>query len=484
MTDQALVVDVERKECMERVGDQFSFFGTVSLVFGVIYSYCLYRNPYGIAFPLFIVMGYGLALLILRKMNVEIKRDSYFLIGLSILIGVATCRTTSGFLVTFNRVSLILLNLVFWIHQFYQDRVWNIGKYTGAIAEFLFQIISAVLIPFRHLNRYLSSIKDEKCKKLVLVLKGVALAIPLMIVVGVLLSMADLVFRDILISLASSFFNVEMLVAVISRILVGSVLGYCLICAVSGKGISEEQRDLSVKEPVVAITVMSLVGIVYLLFCGIQIVYLFMGKGTLPVGVTYAAYARQGFFQLMFVAVLNLVLVLSCIKYFKHSKWLNFVLTEICFCTCVMIASAAYRMLLYIGEYHLTLLRILVLWLLAILSIFMIGIVTIIYRNKFPLFRYCLVVVSTGYLLLAWMRPDFIIAEYNVGQNFSMTERHLEYLTGLSSDAAPALKKLNADAFTPEMNMNLENYFVYYEKLEQEMTWKTYNFSLARISRY
>ena len=44
-----------------------------------------------------------------------------------------------------------------------------------------------------------------------------------------------------------------------------------------------------------------LVAVLYVIFCGIQIIYLFGGGGELPAGVTYAEYARQGFFQLLVV---------------------------------------------------------------------------------------------------------------------------------------------------------------------------------------
>ena len=113
---------------------------------------------------------------------------------------------------------------------------------------------------------------------------------------------------------------------------------------------------------------MSAVALLYLFFSGIQVIYLFLGKGSLPEGVTYSSYARQGFFQLLFVAVMNLVMVLMNLKFFKRSRFLNGVLTVICGCTYVMIASAAYRMALYVGEYHLTYLRVLVLWFLLLLA--------------------------------------------------------------------------------------------------------------------
>ena len=46
------------------------------------------------------------------------------------------------------------------------------------------------------------------------------------------------------------------------------------------------------------------------LFSGIQIFGLFLGKMQLPEGYTYAQYAREGFFQLLAVSILNLILVL------------------------------------------------------------------------------------------------------------------------------------------------------------------------------
>lgn len=131
--------------------------------------------------------------------------------------------------------------------------------------------------------------------------------------------------------------------------------------------------------------------------------------------MTYSQYARQGFFQLLFVAVLNLVMVLMCLKYFREHVLLNGFLLLVSLCTYVMLASAAYRMVLYVQQYQLTFLRILVLWFLAMLFVLMAGVVILIFNHEFPLFRFCLAVVSSFYLVFAWMRPDYITARYNGG---------------------------------------------------------------------
>ena len=122
---------------------------------------------------------------------------------------------------------------------------------------------------------------------------------------------------------------------------------------------AQQKRDGGAEkdgEPLLAIALLGTVLTVYLLFCGIQVFYLFLGAGTLPKGVTYADYARTGFFQLLFICLFNIAAVLVIKKYFRENKALNACLLAVCGCTFIMTASSAYRMLLYIGAYYLTVL--------------------------------------------------------------------------------------------------------------------------------
>jgi len=149
------------------------------------------------------------------------------------------------------------------------------------------------------------------------------------------------------------------------------------------------------------------------LFCYIQITYLFGAKGILPEGFTYAEYAREGFFQLLFVCILNLIMVLVGINLFRENKCLKGILCVISLCTFVMIASSAYRMILYIRFYYLTFLRIFVLWALMVIALWMIGIIIQIFKKDFPLFQYGLTVLSVCYILFSFSKPDYIIAKVN-----------------------------------------------------------------------
>ena len=224
-------------------------------------------------------------------------------------------------------------------------------------------------------------------------------------------------------------------------------------------------KDRRKGEPVLAITIMSLLSLLYLLFSGIQIFGLFLGKMRLPEGYTYAQYAREGFFQLLAVSILNLILVLMCPSFFRESRILKVIMTIMSLCTFIMIASSVMRMIIYIRYYYLTFLRIFVLWMLTVLFVMFIGVLINIYRESFPLFRYGVVMVTILYLALSFSHPDYIIARVNIanapgadstgweesvaqdygddffaGPFFRGAEYNdYSYLSDLSADAAPVI---------------------------------------------
>jgi hypothetical protein len=112
-----------------------------------------------------------------------------------------------------------------------------------------------------------------------------------------------------------------------------------------------------------------------------------------------------------------------------------------------MIASSAMRMVLYIQTYHLTFLRILVLWGLLLLIVLFAGVIANLYQKNFSLFRYSVVVVTVCYLALSFAHPDYWIAKVNVEgsketrSEFFKGDAYDDYyfLTTLSTDAAPVL---------------------------------------------
>jgi hypothetical protein len=301
-----------------------------------------------------------------------------------------------------------------------------------------------------------------------------------------LLLSADRIFYDMFASLIQELLVLNNLFHIILMVLFAYVIFYSFINAVAKREIKEEVIDRRTQEPIIAITCSVIISAIYTLFCGIQIVGLFLGQMKLPDGYTYAQYAREGFFQLLFVCGMNLVIVLCCMAYFRESKVLKVLLTIICVCTYIMVASSAYRMILYISVYQLTFMRIFVLWALFVIALLMLGIVVSIYKDSFPFVRYSVIVVTVLYIGLAFSRPDYFVAKYYVHsiqadtytQNYMAVfeEREdydyygdLYYITSLSADAAPALA-----AYKVESTLITE-YFARMKMKSEKMGIRSFN---------
>lgn len=193
-----------------------------------------------------------------------------------------------------------------------------------------------------------------------------------------------------------------------------TLLLYLVISALCRGNLKEEIKEPARFGTPIAVTIFIMIDIVYVIFSGIQLLFLFIGVPI--VQYEYAEYAREGFFELLFVALINFFLVLFCNKHFAKNTILKVVMTITCLCTFVMIASSAYRMQMYVQAYHLTFLRLFVLWFLLLLFFFMVGSTVSIYKENWNSFRYCLFVLTCFYTVFALSNADGLIARYNVAQ--------------------------------------------------------------------
>ncbi|MDR0283652.1 MAG: DUF4173 domain-containing protein [Propionibacteriaceae bacterium] len=185
---------------------------------------------------------------------------------------------------------------------------------------------------------------------------------------------------------------------------------------------------------------------IYVVFFAAMGSYLFAGfAGTLPGGFTYAEYARQGFFQLSAVAVINLV-VLGFVyvavrrqagRYPVGARVLGGVLSAL---TLLLVATAVSKMALYISWYGLTRLRLYALVAMVVMFI-VFGLVGAWHIRAFRVGTPVAVVLVAALLGLMWANPDGIIARYNVDGYLSgrIETIDVNHLRGLSAAAVPAL---------------------------------------------
>ena len=466
-----------------------------ALAYGIFYAFCMYRNGSGLTFPFFVAGSLLFFCLVMAKVGIcdkrgctaasgpeppqtgagagskvswgakpILKRGSLFYIIAMMLLGISTFCTDDNIIIFFNKLGVFLLLMSLLLKQCFDTSKWKLGKYLGSICILVAASIGELGRPFTDRAAYNKNKDKRTDRKFWYVALGLLIGVPLLLVVLLLLASADAVFGQMTAELLKSI-SLAGIFNVMFRIALAFFGSYALTAYLCKKGINETVTDRRRGEPVLAITVTGLLTALYLFFSVIQIAGLFLGKLKLPEGYTYAMYARQGFFQLLAVSLLNLVIVLVCLSFFRESRILKGVLAVMSFCTFIMIASSFLRMIMYIRYYYLTYMRILVLWGLALLAVLFIGVVANIFKEGFPLFRYCMTVVAVLYLALSFAHPDLIIARVNVanaphtvsdsgqedkdraegdtgGSGFFLAKEPYQdyaYLRTLSADAAPVL---------------------------------------------
>jgi len=197
---------------------------------------------------------------------------------------------------------------------------------------------------------------------------------------------------------------------------------------------------------------LGLLDLLFAAFVAVQIAVLFGGRNHVlrTAGLTYAEYARQGFFQLVAVAALTLAVVAGALRWSRlrrpaDRRLLQALLGLLSVLTLVVLVSALRRLLLYEETFGFTRLRVSVhatiLWLGAMIILALVG--AVLWKGRW-LPRASVILTATGLLLFSLANPDRLVAEQNVQRYWATGDLDLVYAAGLSPDAVPAFAALPA----------------------------------------
>lgn len=438
--EQKRIYEEEQQKEAKQRSKIFRRLGLASFLYAVIYTFCLYQNLTGITSPLWAAASGAYLYYVIKSSGKTLKKDSWFLLAVMALLGISNFLTGNLWIVWLNYLVIFALLIGILLHNFYEDVTWDFGKYAKEMIAAVFGAIGKCFTPFSDGEAFLKQYRRKENKKAGYLLAGIGIAFPCVLILTGLLCQADMVFADMIGRIFRNIIFPKKLFGILFMLCFGFFSSYCGVRYIGAGSRKETIEEKKTAEPLIAIAILVMVLAVYLMFCGIQIVYLFLGAGTLPQGVTYAAYARTGFFQLLFICLFNIAVVLGMKKYFRENTVLNVCLLTVCACTFVMTASSAYRMLLYIGAYYLTVLRYFVLAALLAIAVVMTGTTVFIVKKEFPLLKFTVVSLCILYVGLSFSRMDYIIADYNLNHCDTDTEMiDYGYISCLSTDAAPVV---------------------------------------------
>ena len=189
----------------------------------------------------------------------------------------------------------------------------------------------------------------------------------------------------------------------------------------------------------------------YLLFLAVQSAGLFGGPEYLAQrGISYAEWARSGFFQMVGVTVLNLSVLLAALTLSKREDrfWgvLRLLAGLLTLESLVLLASAAWRMTLYISAYGLSFKRCMTYWGMGMMALLFL---TALWKTAHPDFSFCrraFPLLLAGWLAVNCVPIDFLVARDQVdrclsGQSETVDAEYLLY--GLSYDTLGQLERLD-----------------------------------------
>lgn len=511
--------EVER---LSQKHERFRQFRMGSLIYAFIYTFCLFRNSSGITYPFFVgatllYFGYytkGYTKSCARERSLWTKAAWYrrFLVASVLILGALNCTTDSRVLLFFNKALMYLIFGVLLLQTWHDISSWSIAAHLKGLFHLGIGVIGQILTSLYDWRaaKKLAVLRGEKREKkdnshkthiLFCIFAGTVISIPLICILLLLLGSADVVFYNLVcdifrFTIDISFDRVMIFIqdslSIAFRVLLLFVLSYGALCYCNDKENIKRVDDMAVRsankfDVYIAMTVSVLVCVLYLVFSGIQIVGLFMGRLKLPADYTYAEYARTGFFQLVFVCLINIVLVLCMLAYFETNRALKAVLCIICGCTYIIGASSLFRLLMYIAMYHLTFTRVLALWGLGVIAVVMGGVICAIFCPKFKLFRYVLVTVAVCWIAFSAAHPDYWIAKYNIARSKTFENVDTYYIkNSLSLDAVPALVEANLNFVDEygEMNGKYKKWAIeeYREDTKGLFGFRHFNFARACAS--
>ncbi|MGZ3459063.1 MAG: DUF4153 domain-containing protein [Archangium sp.] len=406
----------------------------------------------GLSFPLFVVLLLS-ALLGLggREGWQRARPNAWLLVPLLFFSGMVLVRA-SPFLTTLNVLAsgfLLLLVTHFWA----AGRVERLGLWSYPLTALGTFFRAVLLAPGVVRSEVDLSAARRQVPKLMPVLRGALLAIPVLFIFTGLLASADALFARAVERVLSFSLGLTFLDAVWRGVFIGGstfgVLGLLAHAQRRRHGSEAGELEVARAEARLGCTeCLTLVGLVDLLFLGfaaIQLAFLF-GAARLPAGfITYSEYARRGFFELLAVSVMTLGLSLALARWTRlqgegQVTAFRVACSAMVGLVLVILASAVKRMALYESAYGYTHLRVDThVFMVALAGVLAWRAVTLWWRpERFAIGAF---VGALGFLAaLNVLNPDAFIARGNLERSSDGSDLDEQYmLLSLSEDAAPEL---------------------------------------------
>ena len=489
--------------------DRWELFAALgSLLFGYLFcrAFPFGEYPLGGAITL-LVLGAGYTVLMgaMRKLNMVFSK---LVCGFLAVLAVSL-------LLQSGELARFLTSVLFFFLLFY-----SLARNFGATTEnkigknfFYDAVVCVFVLPFRNFGNFFAALfhprtnGDPKRKKTVRtvlwILLGVLIAlIPAAIAVALLsydasfMSLMRKIFRldlDKIFSHAFSIFLAFPIGALIFSVFFCAKRGRCKSVMNGEKAERFREKCRFLPIPLATGIFLPMLAVYFLFFVSQADYYLSSLRGQLPGGITYADYARDGFFNLCWVAVFNAVFLLVMYLFTKKKEGGQSSLSErivsalLALSTLLVIVTATAKMILYVNAYGLTIRRVLVMWLLALLFVSFLCVILRQFIRKMNLPAALFVIGLVFWAVIGLCDLRAVVADYNADAYLSgrLNRIDLDTISDLGDSGVPALVRLTeagaADRYGNTARDRLRSTRAYRAYLGWESDTSVFSYDLARL---
>jgi hypothetical protein len=454
----------------------------VSLFVGLMFTLLFYKHSLALNYFLFsVVVLIATGIIVFRDKNLDHKQFIFWAVIMLIYSSVYFRTDMTSYLV----IVFLMLPVIFLLLTLYSSKK-PIERYIKTFFVRAFGSIAFVDKIFVSIST-LSDKKSEKKKNILNILLGIGIALALLFIIVPLMSSADIFFdkmvKDVFDSL--TFLNISQLFwrIILSCVITILFFGFVYILVMKKYPKKDIENNFRGLNSTTILTVLSVIGFVYTLFAVIQFNYLFVANdSSLPKGYTMTEYARNGYFELVWLSIINFIIIVSSMFLSKNSvgvmsKTIKIILAYFNGLNYYLMISATYKMYLYQNKYGFSTEKIFVFILLIFEAIMLVLLMIRIFKPKFAYVKYSIYIGVVFWAIVSFLNVEAMSINQNIKRYENTGELDIGYIYNASGRASSPLKELymnNSDALSVNDKGRIENYFDFGYHPDNDYLNKTY----------
>jgi len=452
-----------------------------AILAGIFHYFFAWHVP-GVSVGLFVLL-IGLSLFSLsRAFGRRLSGDVVSLLLLALFFSGMVAVRASPQLIVFNiGATLLLLAVITEVNA------------RGSIREFfLWDYVRLLRLPFAYLFSLVSTVTsvrlpfsgEDTSRQ---VIRGLLIAIPVIVVFTLLFAQADPTFHRLLTAFGDFSVADNAILIIVAFVFLCGALSFSFAAP---KRVSTAFAFPEVKLGRIETAILlGSVNALFLSFILLQATYLFGGLSNITEGgFTFAEYARRGFFELIAISAFTYLILFAAEKLIgkdadRHARSFRVLSAALVLQTFVLMAFASNRLSLYEAAYGFTVERLyshaFIVLLFAVFLVLAWKIFIDARENTFLLRTFSAAILF--WIGMNLLNPDLFVAEKNLERYAATGKLDYEYLTELSADAAPILLRAFEEGGDPDRAPL--GRALYERSLAKPPSWQSWNWSRENARR-